>query len=167
MVKRTEYLIDHDRYLSTEDYAHMPEYEKGQMAGRILNFYYRTSEDIMRPWEGNPNPYEHRDDVISLLGNPDGREALIKHMGQVLAALPADFEGYDKKVQILADLRGYVEGTYTIFPERKREIQIGDSVQLSLFDFMDMGTVSAGKQAVPKREINTQEGEKEQEKSGK
>ena len=167
VAKRTEYLIEHDRYLSTEDLSRMPEFEKGQMAGRILNFYHRMPEDITRPWGGNPDPYEHRDDVISLLGNPDGREALVKHMGQALAALPADFEGYQKRVQVLADLKGYVEGTYTIFPERKNEIQIGDSVQLSLFDFMDMGTAPAGKQAAPEQEINTQAGEKEQSKSEK
>ena len=167
VVKRIEYLINHDRYLSTEDYARMPEYEKGQMAGHILNFYHHIPEDIMRPWQGSLHVYEHRDDVISLLGNPEGREALLKSMEKALVALPAEFEDYKERVQTLEDLRGYVEGTYTIFPERKGEIQIGDSVQLSLFDFMDMGTAPAGGQAASKREINTQEGEKEQEKSGK
>ena len=114
--KRVKHLIESDRYLSTSDLSRMPEYEKGQMAGRVLDFYHRMPEDIMRPWEGNPNPYEHKDDVLSLLGNPDGQGALLKHMGQALAAIPADFEGYEKRVRILADLQGYVEGTYTIFP---------------------------------------------------
>ena len=167
VAKRIKYLIKSGRYLSTSDISRMPEYEKEQMAGRVLDFYHRMPEDIMRPWDGNPNPYGHKDDILSLLGNPDGREALIKHMGQALAALPADFEGYEKRVRTLADLQGYVEGTYTIFPERKNEIQIGDSVQLSLFDFMDMGTAPAGKQAAPEQEINIQAGEKEQNKSEK
>lgn len=167
VAKRVKHLIESDRYLSTPDLSRMPEYEKGQMAGRVLDFYYRIPEDIMHPWEGNPNPYEHKDDVLSLLGNPDGQEALLKHMGQALAALPAGFEGYEKRVRILADLQGYVEGTYTIFPERKQEIQIGDSVQLSLFDFMDMGTAPAGKQAVPEQEVKAQPGEKGQDKSNK
>ena len=167
VAKRIKYLIESGRYLSTSDISRMPEYEKEQMAGRVLDFYHRMPEDIMRPWNGNPNPYEHKDDILSLLGNPDGREALIKHMGQALAALPADFEGYEKRVQILADLQGYVEGTYTIFPERKQEIQIGDSVQLSLFDFMDMGTAPAGKREAIEQEINIQSGEKEQDKSNK
>ena len=167
VAKRINHLIESDRYLSTSDLSRMPEYEKEQMAGRVLDFYHRMPEDIMRPWDGNPNPYEHKDDVLSLLGNPDGQEALLKHMGQALAAIPADFEDYEKRVRILADLQGYVEGIYTIFPERKQEIQIGDSVQLSLFDFMDMGTAPAGKQAVPEQEINAQSGEKEQDKSDK
>ncbi len=167
VAKRIKYLIESGRYLSTADLSRMPEYEKEQMAGRVLDFYYRIPEDIMRPWEGNPNPYEHKDDILSLLGNPDGKESLLKHMGRALAALPAGFEGYEKRVQILADLQGYVEGTYTIFPERKKEIQIGDSVQLSLFDFMDMGTAPAGKQTVPEQEINAQPGEKGWNKSEK
>ena len=167
VAKRIKYLIESDRYLSTADFSRMPEYEKEQMAGRVVDFYYRTPEDVMRPWEGNPNPYEHKDDVLSLLGNPDGQEALLKHMGQALAAIPADFEDYEKRVRMLADLQGYVEGTYTIFPERKKEIQIGDSVQLSLFDFMDMGTSPAGKQAAPEQEINAHSGEKEQNKNDK
>ncbi len=167
VAKRVKHLIGSDRYLSTSDISRMSEYEKGQMAGRVLDFYHRMPEDTMRPWDGNPNPYGHKDDILSLLGNPDGQEALLKHMGQALAALPADFEGYEKRVRILADLQGYVEGTYTIFPERKQEIQIGDSVQLSLFDFMDMGTSLAEKQEAIEQEIHIQSGEKEQDKSNK
>ena len=167
VAKRVKYLIESDRYLSTPDLSRMPEYEKEQMAGRVLDFYHRMPEDIMRPWEGNPNPYEHKNDVISLLGNSDGKETLLKHMGQALAALPADFEGYEKRVQTLADLQGYVEGTYTIFPERKNEIQIGDSVQLSLFDFMDMGTVPVGKQAVEGQGIKALPGEEKKEENKK
>ncbi len=167
VAKRVKYLIEHDRYLSTADLSHMPEYEKGQMAGRVLDFYYRIPEEIMRPWEGSPYTYEHKEDVISLLGSPEGQELLFKSMEQALAALPSDFEGYDERVQALADLQGYVEGTYTIFPERKKEIQIGDSVQLSLFDFMDMGTAPAEKQAAPKKETKAQPGEGKQEENRK
>ena len=61
----------------------------------------------------------------------------MRHMDEAIAELPLDFEDYEKKVQILTDLHGYVEGTYTIFPERKREeVQIENGGQLSLFDFM-------------------------------
>ena len=167
VAKRVKYLIEHDRYLSTEDFSRMQEYEKEQMAERMISFYDRIPDDIMRPWEGEPYPYGHRDDVISLLGNPEGRESLLKSMEQALAALPADFEGYEKRVQILTDLQGYVEGIYTIFPEKKKQIQIGDSVQLSLFDLMDMGTALAERQTIPEQEINVQSGEKEQKKSEK
>ena len=167
VAKRVKYLIGHDRYLSTADLSRMPEYEKAQMAGRILDFYHRIPEAVTRPWEGNPYTYEHKEDAISLLGSLEGQELLLKSMEEALAALPADFEGYEKRVQTLADLQGYVEGTYTIFPERKKEIQIGDSVQLSLSDFMDMGTAPAEKQAAPKKEAKAQPGEGKQEENRK
>ena len=74
---------------------------------------------------------------MSLLSNPDGQEGLLRHMDEVIAELPLDFENYEGKVQILTDLHGYIEGTYTIFPERKKEeIRIENGGQLSLFDFM-------------------------------
>ena len=149
VAKRIKYLIEHDRYLNTTDISHMPEYEKDQIVTCVTTFYHRMPKDIICPWSGNPYPYENRDDVSSLLGNPNGQEVLVKFMGQALAALPADFEGYDQKVQLLAKVQGYVEGTYTIFPEKKKgiqeEIQIGDSVQLSLFDFMDMNAAPVEK----------------------
>lgn len=171
VAKRIKSLIEQDRYLCTADISRMPEYEKEQIVTCVTNFYHRIPADIMRPWEGTPYPYEHRDDVKSLLGNPEGRETLVERMGQALAALPADFPDYSEKVRLLADVQGYVEGTYTIFPEKKKgiqeEIQIGDSVQLSLFDFMDMGTAPAEKQAVPAQEINAGSEEVEQKKSGK
>lgn len=170
VAKRVKYLIENDRYLSTADISRMPEYEKEQIVTCVTNFYHRIPADIMRPWEGNPYIYEHRDDVKNLLGNPEGRKSLVKYMEQALAALPADFADYGEKVRLLADVQGYVEGIYTIFPEKKsiqEEIQIGDSVQLSLFDFMDMGTATAEKQTVPDQEINVQSGEKDQERSGK
>ncbi len=167
VAKRVKYLIENDRYLSTADISRMPEYEKEQIVTCVTNFYHRIPADIMRPWKGNPYIYEHRDDVKNLLGNPEGRKSLVKHMGQALEALPADFADYGEKVRLLADVQGYVEGTYTIFPEKKKsiqgEIQIGDSVQLSLFDFMDMGTAPAEKQTDPDQEINARLGERKQE----
>ena len=160
VAKRVKYLIENDRYLSTADLSRMPEYEKEQIVTCVTNFYHRIPADIMRPWEGNPYPHEHRDDIKSLLGNPEGRETLVKRMGQALAALPEDFKDYGEKVRLLADVQGYVEGTYTIFPEKKKsiqeEMQIGDSVQLSLFDFMDMNTAPVEKKEPseePQKEI--------------
>ena len=115
----------------------MPDYEREVMAGRVVSFYHHLPEHIMRPWEGNPDMFTHRDDVVSLLRNHDGQDGLLRHMDEAIAELPLDFPDYEKKVQILTDLHGYVEGTYTIFPEKKKEeVQIENGGQLSLFDFM-------------------------------
>ncbi len=151
VAKRIKHLIEHDRYLSTADISRMPEYEKERIVSHAANFYSRIPEAVTRPWDGTSSPYEHRDEIAGLLGTPEGGETLVENMGQALAALPADFEGYDEKERLLEKVRGYVEGTYTIFPEKKKGIQegirIGDSVQLSLFDFMDMNAAPVEKKA--------------------
>ena len=61
----------------------------------------------------------------------------MEKMDAALASLPLDFEGYEAKVQFLVDLHGYVEGTYTIFPERVQETAVENGKQLSLFDWME------------------------------
>ncbi len=137
VAKRVAYLIQNDNYLKPADYSRMPDYEREVMAGRVVSFYHHLPEHIMRPWEGNPDMFTHRDDVVSLLRHPDGQDGLLRHMDEAIAKLLLDFPDYEKKVQILTDLHGYVEGTYTIFPEKKKEeAQIENGGQLSLFDFM-------------------------------
>ena len=121
VAKRVAALIENGNYLKPSDYSRMPVYERERMAGRVVNFYHHLPDHMIRPWAGNPDMFTHRDDVVSLLNNPEGQEGLLRHMDEAIAELPLDFEDYEKKVQILTDLHGYVEGTYTIFPERKRE----------------------------------------------
>lgn len=137
--KRIAYLIENDKFLKASDFSRMPGYEREQMASQIEIFYYHLPEDMIRPWEGNTDMFTWRDDVVSLLENPDGRNGLLQHMDAALAALPLDFEDYEKRAQILTDVHGYIEGTYTIFPERVKDVPIESGRQLSLFDFMDTG----------------------------
>ena len=39
-----------DQFLQAEDYVHMSEYEREQMANKILSFYARLPEGIDRPF---------------------------------------------------------------------------------------------------------------------
>ena len=168
VAKRIKYLIGHDRYLSTADISRMPEYEKEKIVSHAANFYSRIPEAVARPWEGTPSPYEHRKEIAGLLGTPEGGNILVKNMEQALASLPVDFEGHDEKGRLLEKVRGYVEGTYTIFPEKKISIQegirIGDSVQLSLFDFMDMDAAPVEKKASPEEASKEYPGQEAPEK---
>lgn len=142
VAKRVEYLINHDKFLKANDFSRMPEYEKEQIARRVVKFYNHIPEDMIRPWQGNVDFLSWHKDVVSLLNNEDGRNGLLLHMDDALASLPLDFENYENRVQILTDVHGYIEGTYTIFPKREKEIEsiIKSDLQLSLFDFMDSGT---------------------------
>ena len=138
VAKRVEQLIQNNNYLKPSDYSRMPSYEMERMAGDVVFFYYYLSEDIIRPWEGNPDMSTWRDDVVKLLGSLDGQEILLRQMDEIIEELSFNAEYYEKKTKILAKLHGYVEGTYTIFPERtNKEAQMENGGQLSLFEFMD------------------------------
>ncbi|MEY8334482.1 DEAD/DEAH box helicase family protein [Lachnospiraceae bacterium 47-T17] len=138
VAKRVAALIENDNYLKPSDYSRMPVYERERMAGKVINFYYHMPDEIERPFTDNFLHEEAREELPHLLENPDTAEQLLADMDAAFAALPLDFEDYEKRAQILTDLHGYVEGTYTIFPERKKEEeQIQNGAQLSLFDFMD------------------------------
>lgn len=137
VAKRVAYLIQNDNYLKPSDYSRMPVYEREQMAGRVLRFYYHLPEEIERPFTDDFLHEEARKELPVLLENPDTAGELVEEMDAAFASLPLDFEEYEMKAQILTALHGYVEGTYTIFPEKKKEeVQIENGGQLSLFDFM-------------------------------
>ena len=50
VANRVAYLIKNDQFLQAEDYACMPEYEREQMANKVLRFYDRLPEEIDRPF---------------------------------------------------------------------------------------------------------------------
>ena len=146
VAKRVQYLIENDRYLKAADFSRMPGYEREQMAGRIISFYSRLPEEMERPFKNGFLYEEARKTLPALLEDMEAAEKLAVQMDAALAALPLDFEGYERRLQILTDFHGYVEGTYTIFPEQRKEVQIeGNGKQLSLFDFMGMDSEPSAK----------------------
>lgn len=135
--KRVQYLIDSGLYLKAGDYSRMPGYEREVMAGRIVTFYSRMPEEIERPFREDFFRVDARTEVTRLLKEGDTAEALVAQMDAALAALPLDFERYEERAEILSAIHEYLEGTYTIFPEQKKEtILEGNTNQLSIFDFM-------------------------------
>ena len=137
VVKRIEFLIEQDFYLKAADYTRMPIYEREQLANRIVSFYYRLPEEIERPFPDSFLGEEARRELPLLLEQEETAEELVKKMDEALAALPLEFENYEKRVETLAILHQYIEGTYTLFPERQKEISVeSGNQQLSLFDFM-------------------------------
>ena len=160
--KRIGYLIEQDKFLKAADFSRMDSYEQEVMAGRVVTFYHRLPEEFIRPWQGNPDLFSHRKDVISLLNHEEGRETLLARMDESLASLPLDFEGYEEKVSILSDFHQYLDGNYTIFPVPEPEVQVTDARQLSLFDFMDAQALSEPPQNVePEVKEQTEAGETE------
>lgn len=138
--KRVQQLIDQEMYLKAGDYSRMPVYEREVLARRIIGFYSRMPEEIERPFKADLLNEDARKRLPGLLEEPETAERLVSQMDAALAALPLDFPEYEERAETLSVIHDYIEGTYTIFPEKKKEIEIeGRGQQLSLFDFMGDG----------------------------
>ena len=137
VAKRVTYLIENDKFLKAADYSRMPGYEREQMVNRILSFYARLPKETERPFTDDFFHDDAKIELAAALEDTETAAELVEKMDAALASLPLDFEGYEAKVQFLVDLHGYVEGTYTIFPERVQETAVENGKQLSLFDWME------------------------------
>lgn len=138
--KRVQQLIDQGMYLKAGDYSRMPVYEREVLARRIIGFYSRMPEEIERPFKADLLNEDARKRLPGLLEEPETAERLVSQMDAALAALPLDFPEYEERAETLSVIHDYIEGTYTIFPEKRKEIEIeGTGQQLTLFDFMGAG----------------------------
>ena len=148
VANRVAYLIKNDQFLQAEDYARMPEYEREQMANKVLRFYDRLPEEIDRPFTDDFFWEKPGKEMEAVLENPEQTEELLQKMDAALAALPLDFEAYgtnyQQKTELLSKLHQYAEGTYTIFPTPEAEPSFAEPSghQMTMFDFLDTKAVT-------------------------
>ena len=148
VANRVAYLIKNDQFLQAEDYARMPEYEREQMANKVLRFYDRLPEEIDRPFTDDFFWEKPGKEMEAVLKNPEQTEELLQKMDAALAALPLDFEAYgtnyQQKTELLSELHQYAEGTYTIFPTPEAEPSFVEPSghQMTMFDFLDTKAVA-------------------------
>ena len=148
VANRVAYLIKNDQFLQAEDYARMPEYEREQMANKVLRFYDRLPEEIDRPFTDDFFWEKPGKEMVAVLENPEQTEELLQKMDAALAALPLDFEAYgtnyQQKTELLSELHQYAEGTYTIFPTPEVEPSFVEPSghQMTMFDFLDTKAVT-------------------------
>ena len=148
VANRVAYLIKNDQFLQAEDYARMPEYEREQMANKVLRFYDRLPEEIDRPFTDDFFWEKPGKEMVAVLENPEQTEELLQKMDAALAALPLDFEAYgtnyQQKTELLSELHQYAEGTYTIFPTPEAEPFFTEPSghQMTMFDFLDTKAVA-------------------------
>ena len=148
VANRVAYLIKNDQFLQAEDYARMPEYEREQMANKVLRFYDRLPEEMDRPFTEDFFWEKPRKEMMAVLENPEQTEELLQNMDTALAALPLDFEAYgtnyQQKTELLSELHQYAEGTYTIFPTPEAEPFFTEPSghQMTMFDFLDTKAVA-------------------------
>lgn len=136
---RIDQLIRDSEYLKPADYSRMPVFEREQMAMRVMGFYHHLPNDVERPYPQDLYHEEGRKALVEKLADSEQAVELLEQMDNALLFVPLDSEEYERKAESLSILRQYVEGTYTIFPEKKRavEIAVPEQGQISMFDFME------------------------------
>ena len=136
---RIDQLIRDSEYLKPADYSRMPAYERERMAMRVMGFYHQLPNDVERPYPQDLYHEEGRKALVEKLEAPEQAVELLEQMDNALLSVPLDSGEYERKAESLSILHQYVEGTYTIFPEKKRavEIAVPEQGQMSMFDFME------------------------------
>ena len=133
---RIDRLIRDSEYLKPADYSRMPAYEREKMAMRVMGFYHHLPNEVERPYPQDLYHEEGRKALVEKLADPEQSAELLEQMDNALLSVPLDSPEYAEKSKTLAELHQYVEGTYTIFPEKKKavEISVSETGQISLFD---------------------------------
>ena len=134
--ERVAKLIDQSLYLKPADYSRMPSYEREQMANRVIGFYHRLPDEVERLFKRELLNEDARKKLPTMLADPEQAVELLEKMDAALLSVPLDSPEYAEKSKTLAELHQYVEGMYTIFPEKKKavEISVSETGQISLFD---------------------------------
>ena len=136
---RIDQLIRDSEYLKPADYSRMPAYERERMAMRVMGFYHHLPNDVERPYPQDLYHEEGQKALVEKLEAPEQAVELLEQMDNALLSVPLDSGEYERKAESLSILHQYVEGTYTIFPEKKKavEIAVPEQGQMSMFDFME------------------------------
>ena len=136
---RIDQLIRDSEYLKPADYSRMPVYERERMAMRVMGFYHHLPGEIERPYPQDLYHEEGRKALVKRLADPEQAAELLEQMDNALLSVPMDSEEYESKAESLSILHQYVEGTYTIFPEKKQAVEIvaPEHRQMSMLDFME------------------------------
>ena len=113
--KRIRELMDAGQYLSRREAAHLPEYEKLQLAQEIYAFQYSSPNDPGRTYPHEWDFTAGGKQIRPLLDDPEKCAALYGEMVQTMAAVPPDYRHYDSMKRALDDMAAYQRGEYSLF----------------------------------------------------
>ncbi len=120
--KRVSAMIAQGRFLSDEDRAAMPQYEKHQLARSIRAFFENVPQEQPHPY---PYGFDYWDAVKLIepqLDDPARVEEIYQMMIPVWEATPQDDRMYSLRQQAFEDISAYRQGTFTLFAEKKEPV---------------------------------------------
>lgn len=120
--KRVSAMIAQGRFLSDEDRAAMPQYEKHQLAQSIRTFFENVPQEQPHPY---PYGFDYWDAVKLIepqLDDPARVEEIYQMIVPVWEATPQDDRMYDLRQRAFENLTAYRQGTFTLFAEKKEPV---------------------------------------------
>ena len=120
--KRISAMIAQGRFLSDDDRAAMPQYEKHQLAQNIRTFFENVPQEQPHPY---PYGFDYWDAVKLMepqLDDPARVEEIYQMMLPVWEATPQDDRMYDLRQRAFENLTAYRQGTFTLFAEKKEPV---------------------------------------------
>ena len=120
--KRISAMIAQGRFLSDDDRAAMPQYEKHQLAQNIRAFFENVPQEQPHPY---PYGFDYWDAVKLMepqLDDPTRVEEIYQMMLPVWEATPQDDRMYDLRQRAFENLTAYRQGTFTLFAEKKEPV---------------------------------------------
>ena len=120
--KRVSAMIAQGRFLTDEDRAAMPQYEKHQLARNIRTFFENVPQEQPHPY---PFGFDYWDAVKLIepqLDDPARVEEIYQMMVPVWEATPQDDRMYALRQQAFENLTAFRQGTFTPFAEHKEPV---------------------------------------------
>ena len=117
--KRVSAMIAQGRFLSEDDRAAMPQYEKHQLARNIRTFFENVPQEQPHPY---PFGFDYWDAVKLIepqLDDPARVEEIYQMMAPVWEATPQDDRMYERRKTGFENLSAFRQGTFTLFAEHK------------------------------------------------
>lgn len=120
--KRVSAMIAQGRFLSDDDRAAMPQYEKHQLARDIRAFFENVPQEQPHPY---PYGFDYWNAVKLMepqLDDPARVEEIYQMMLPVWEATPQDDRMYALRQRAFENLTAYRQGTFTLFAEKKEPV---------------------------------------------
>ena len=120
--KRVSAMIAQGRFLTDEDRAAMPQYEKHQLARNIRTFFENVPQEQPHPY---PFGFDYWDAVKLIepqLDDPARVEEIYQMMVPVWEATPQDDRMYALRQQAFENFTAFRQGTFTLFAEHKEPV---------------------------------------------
>lgn len=121
--KRISGLIRQGRYMTDEELAYIPTYEKGELAKSIYHFFDGVPQGQPHPFPFDAYPLDAIRVIQAQLDDPEKVEALYQMMLPVWAATTEDDRYYHVRRKATLNLFAFRNGTFSLFGDSKTSAQ--------------------------------------------